>query len=76
MTLNSSGLTAAHAAIETEKAHGAQRLADQQTRHDETISQLRVQFREAGRAHNSNDAPAGDPDEGPVTSKLSTQRHQ
>jgi chromosome segregation ATPase len=43
-----SELTAARAAIETEKAHSAQRLVDQHTRHEETISDLRTQLREAG----------------------------
>jgi hypothetical protein len=42
-----SELTAARTAIETEKAHSAQRLADQHTRHEETISELRTQRREA-----------------------------
>ena len=37
-------LTAAHTTTETEKAHGTQRLADQQARYDELVRELRTQI--------------------------------
>lgn len=39
-----SELTAARTVIEAEKAHGIQRLADQQARYDELVSELRKQI--------------------------------
>jgi chromosome segregation ATPase len=45
-----SELAAAPTAIETEKAHSAQRLADQHTRHEETVAELRAQLRDAGHS--------------------------
>lgn len=44
-----SELSAAHAAIEAERNHGAQRLADQQARYEDLITELRTQLRETGR---------------------------
>jgi chromosome segregation ATPase len=44
-----SELTATHAAIEAERSHGAQRLADQQARYDDLVTELRTQLRDAGR---------------------------
>jgi chromosome segregation ATPase len=44
-----SELTAARTAIEAEKVHGAQRLADQQIRYEETIGELRVLLRNQHR---------------------------
>jgi uncharacterized phage infection (PIP) family protein YhgE len=44
-----SELTTTHAAIEAERNHGAQRLADQQARYEDLITELRTQLREAGR---------------------------
>ncbi|MGH3589503.1 MAG: hypothetical protein ACRDRF_00495 [Pseudonocardiaceae bacterium] len=42
-------LAAAHATIDAERHHTAQRLADQQSRHDELISTLRTQLPEPGQ---------------------------
>jgi hypothetical protein len=73
--------------IETEKAHSAQRLADQQTRHEKIISGLRTLLSEAGhpQQHQRASRPAtpktGDRRAVPRVHgfrapQLLTQRHQ
>jgi chromosome segregation ATPase len=42
-----SELTAAHSSIEAEKTHAGQRLADQQARYEDLVSELRTQIEAA-----------------------------